>query len=43
MEIRFRALQRKAHGLTLEEVAYPEDAELGDRAQLTRARRVADG
>lgn len=32
-----------AHGLTLEEVAYPEDAELGARADQTRARRVADG
>ncbi|MGH3361977.1 MAG: tRNA pseudouridine(38-40) synthase TruA [Nocardioides sp.] len=33
-----------AHGLTLEEVDYPPDAELGVRAQQTRARRVvADG
>ncbi|WP_435743346.1 tRNA pseudouridine(38-40) synthase TruA [Nocardioides sp. SYSU DS0663] len=30
-----------AHGLTLEEVAYPPDAELGGRAELTRARRQA--
>lgn len=28
-----------AHGLTLEEVAYPPDAELGARVELTRARR----
>ena len=28
-----------AHGLTLEEVAYPPDDELGARAQLTRRRR----
>ena len=28
-----------AHGLTLEEVAYPPDAELGARATTTRARR----
>ncbi len=32
-----------AHGLTLEEVAYPADAELGERARQTRARRHADG
>ena len=30
----------RAHGLTLEEVAYPVDDELAARAQLTRARRV---
>lgn len=29
-----------AHGLTLEEVAYPDDAELADRAEQTRARRL---
>jgi tRNA pseudouridine38-40 synthase len=28
-----------AHGLTLEEVCYPPDAELGARVELTRARR----
>jgi tRNA pseudouridine38-40 synthase len=32
-----------AHGLTLEEVAYPDDAELGARAETTRARRDAHG
>ena len=33
-----------AHGLTLEEVAYPADEELASRAEQTRARRVtADG
>ncbi len=32
-----------AHGLTLEEVAYPDDAELAARAEETRARRVAHG
>ena len=32
-----------AHGLTLEEVAYPPDAELAERAEQTRAKRVADG
>lgn len=31
-----------AHGLTLEEVAYPPDDELGARAEQTRAKRVAD-
>ncbi|MBZ5734493.1 tRNA pseudouridine(38-40) synthase TruA [Nocardioides sp. TRM66260-LWL] len=31
-----------AHGLTLEEVAYPDDAELADRATRTRARRSAE-
>lgn len=31
-----------AHGLTLEEVAYPPDAELAERAVATRARRSAD-
>ena len=31
-----------AHGLTLEEVAYPPDAELEARATLTRAKRVRD-
>jgi tRNA pseudouridine38-40 synthase len=31
-----------AHGLTLEEVAYPADHDLADRAEQTRARRVAD-
>ncbi len=30
-----------AHGLTLEEVAYPPDEELAARAALTRAKRVA--
>jgi tRNA pseudouridine38-40 synthase len=30
-----------AHGLTLEEVAYPPDDELAQRAEQTRARRVA--
>ena len=29
-----------AHGLTLEEVGYPPDAELGARAEATRARRA---
>jgi len=29
-----------AHGLTLEEVAYPDDADLGARAEATRARRA---
>jgi tRNA pseudouridine38-40 synthase len=28
-----------AHGLTLEEVAYPPDAELAARVEITRARR----
>jgi len=28
-----------AHGLTLEEVGYPPDAELGARVEITRARR----
>ncbi len=32
-----------AHGLTLEEVAYPPDAELGARVELTRARRELPG
>jgi tRNA pseudouridine38-40 synthase len=32
-----------AHGLTLEEVAYPDDADLATRADLTRAKRVAHG
>jgi len=32
-----------AHGLTLEEVAYPPDAELAARAERTRARRSTDG
>jgi tRNA pseudouridine38-40 synthase len=32
-----------AHGLTLEEVAYPPDDQLAARAELTRARRVARG
>ena len=31
-----------AHGLTLEEVAYPPDGELAARAAATRARRAAD-
>lgn len=31
-----------AHGLTLEEVAYPDDAELAARAVQTRARRTAE-
>jgi tRNA pseudouridine38-40 synthase len=33
----------QAHGLTLEEVAYPDEAGLAARADLTRARRVARG
>lgn len=32
-----------AHGLTLEEVAYPRDDELTARAEQTRARRSSDG
>ena len=32
-----------AHGLTLEEVAYPDDADLAARAEQTRAKRVAHG
>ena len=32
----------KAHGLTLEEVAYPPDDELEARAVQTRAKRVTD-
>jgi tRNA pseudouridine38-40 synthase len=32
-----------AHGLTLEDVAYPDDAELAARAEQTRARRTAPG
>ena len=32
-----------AHGLTLEEVAYPSDDELAARADRTRAKRVAHG
>lgn len=32
-----------AHGLTLEEVAYPRDGELTARAEQTRARRSSDG
>jgi tRNA pseudouridine38-40 synthase len=32
-----------AKGLTLVEVAYPPDAELGARAELTRARREPVG
>jgi tRNA pseudouridine38-40 synthase len=28
-----------AHGLTLEEVGYPPDGELGARVEVTRARR----
>ncbi|MBS43880.1 MAG: tRNA pseudouridine(38-40) synthase TruA [Nocardioides sp.] len=31
-----------AHGLTLEEVVYPGDAELAERAEQTRAKRAAD-
>jgi tRNA pseudouridine38-40 synthase len=31
------------HGLTLEEVAYPDDPEVGARADVTRARRVSHG
>lgn len=31
-----------AHGLTLEEVAYPPDDELAARAEVTRTKRVAD-
>jgi len=33
----------QAHGLTLEEVAYPADEELAHRADVTRARRAAIG
>ena len=33
----------RARGLTLEEVAYPDDAGLAARAELTRARRAARG
>lgn len=33
----------RAHGLTLEEVAYPADHELGDQAVLTRTKRNAAG
>ena len=33
----------QAHGLTLEEVAYPADEELAHRAEVTRARRAAIG
>jgi tRNA pseudouridine38-40 synthase len=32
-----------AHGLTLEEVAYPADEELRRRAEETRRRRSVDG
>ncbi|CAB4706715.1 MAG: tRNA pseudouridine(38-40) synthase TruA [Actinobacteria bacterium] len=32
-----------AHGLTLEEVCYPVDVELGERAEQTRARRIGPG
>lgn len=32
-----------AHGLTLTEVGYPEDSELAERAERTRARRDLDG
>jgi tRNA pseudouridine38-40 synthase len=32
-----------AHGLTLEQVAYPADLDLAQRAVVTRARRVATG
>jgi len=32
-----------AHGLTLTEVIYPPDAELGLRAELTRAKRDMTG
>ena len=32
-----------AHGLTLEEVAYPADGELADRVLQTRAKRTHDG
>ena len=31
-----------AHGLSLEEIAYPADEELADRAEQTRARRASD-
>ena len=31
-----------AHGLTLEEVSYPPDQEMADRAALTRARRAVE-
>ncbi len=33
----------QARGLTLEEVAYPADGELADRAEVTRAKRIATG
>jgi len=32
-----------AHGLSLEEVFYPPEAELGRRAREARVRRIADG
>ena len=32
-----------AHGLTLEQVAYPADEDLADRADVTRAMRVPTG
>ena len=32
-----------AHGLTLEQVAYPADEDLADRADVTRAKRVSTG
>jgi tRNA pseudouridine38-40 synthase len=32
-----------AHGLALEQVAYPADEDLADRADVTRAKRVATG
>ena len=32
-----------AHGLTLEEVAYPDDAELAAQAERARTMRVAHG
>jgi tRNA pseudouridine38-40 synthase len=35
------AVVAPAHGLTLEEVVYPPDDQLGDRARRTRARRQA--
>jgi tRNA pseudouridine38-40 synthase len=38
-----RAVVAPAHGLTLEEVAYPPDEDLAARAVLTRARRKAEG
>ena len=41
-EVRSQSIKvAKAHGLTLEHVSYPPDAEVGERAEATRARRTA--